>query len=187
VQIRDLLQRTGGEAGTPSFQPIELAIDDKTGRSRWHFVAARIIYPNREEEGLKEPRQEGLLIYVKPSLSGDESLDIAHARHEEPDFPHHETAEVLFNERQVESYRALGYHIGRRVAQLFGHDLWNRNSIDPKQVETRLRRKLSKERAPSSSVEKPANEPALDSAEAQERPQELAEIPEQAKPKPKAR
>lgn len=54
----------------------------------------------------------GKLLYVKPTLTGDEPVDVTqyHANH--PDFPHETTADQFFDEEQWESYRALGEHIG---------------------------------------------------------------------------
>src|SRR5207249_4825048 len=60
---------------------------------------------------------QGHLLYVKASLSGDESEDIKeyHSRH--PKFPHETTGQQFFNEGQFESYRALGYHIGANLVE----------------------------------------------------------------------
>jgi hypothetical protein len=55
--------------------------------------------------------QDGLLVYIKPSLNGTEPLDVLHFARESPPFPHEATEHVLFSESQFESYRALGSHI----------------------------------------------------------------------------
>jgi hypothetical protein len=57
----------------------------------------------------------GTLVYVKPSLTGDESADIQYYAGKHPDFPHQPTLDQFFNESQFESYRALGYHCASRV------------------------------------------------------------------------
>ncbi len=59
--------------------------------------------------------QSGVLCYLKLSLTGDERLDVLAYRAGSPSFPHESTAEQFFSEEQFEAYRALGYHIGRRV------------------------------------------------------------------------
>ena len=61
------------------------------------------------------PGTDGVIIYLKPLLSGDEPLDVtryatlANKKQQHP-FPHHSTADQFFDEVQFESYRALGYH-----------------------------------------------------------------------------
>ena len=52
----------------------------------------------------------GTLVYIKPSLTGDEPEDVTQYRRAHPDFPHETTADQWFTESQFESYRALGYH-----------------------------------------------------------------------------
>jgi hypothetical protein len=67
-----------------------------------HCALGRILYPDGPE---------GLLLYVKSSLSGDEKdyiLDYA-TRH--PTFPHESTGDQFFSEEQFEMYRALGFHM----------------------------------------------------------------------------
>ena len=59
----------------------------------------------------------GTLIYIKPSLTGDEPADIQNYAGKHPDFPHQATLDQFFNESQFESYRALGYHC---VTKVFG-------------------------------------------------------------------
>ncbi len=58
---------------------------------------------------------DGILIYLKPSLTGDEPVDILeYAAHHEA-FPHESTADQFFDESQFESYRRLGEHIGEEA------------------------------------------------------------------------
>lgn len=82
-----------------------------------HFSAARILYPEHDAEGQQE---NGLLILVKPSITGDESPDILQYRASSPAFPQEPTSELVFSPAQVESYRALGYHIGEQFCGWFG-------------------------------------------------------------------
>ena len=62
----------------------------------------------------------GVLIYIKASLSGDESDYVIAHKKANPQFPHETTLDQLFREEQFEAYRALGEHIARRF--LDGHD-----------------------------------------------------------------
>ncbi|BDI06176.1 hypothetical protein [Sphaerotilus microaerophilus] len=65
----------------------------------------------------------GLLLYVKLSMTGNESEFLRNHRREHPDFPHESTAQQLFSETQFEAYRSLGEHVGRDL--FAGHLLDN--------------------------------------------------------------
>lgn len=58
----------------------------------------------------------GMLIYVKPSLSGDVPIDVMSYAWRHAAFPHESTTDQFFDEAQFESYRRLGDHIGTSVA-----------------------------------------------------------------------
>jgi hypothetical protein len=63
-----------------------------------------------------EPLHEtGLLLYLKPSITGDEPFDILEYYRRVPEFPHETTADQWFNESQFESYRKLGMHIAEKA------------------------------------------------------------------------
>nr|WP_207786049.1 patatin-like phospholipase family protein [Altererythrobacter segetis] len=62
---------------------------------------------------------EGLLVYVKSSLSGDEKDYVLDYAERNLDFPHETTGDQFFSEEQFEMYRALGFHM---VSGLFGED-----------------------------------------------------------------
>jgi len=59
--------------------------------------------------------EDGILVYLKPSLSGDEPADVHHYAAENNGFPHQTTADQFFNESQFESYRRLGLHVVERI------------------------------------------------------------------------
>jgi hypothetical protein len=65
------------------------------------------------------PEQDGVLIYIKPTLQGRGAqvpYDIySYARSNEA-FPHESTLDQWFSESQFESYRALGFHVLEQVA-----------------------------------------------------------------------
>jgi hypothetical protein len=73
-----------------------------------YCAIARICYScvdgNPEEE-------DGLLLYIKPSLNGTEPADVFHYARLHPQFPHEPTANQLYSETQFESYRELGSHV----------------------------------------------------------------------------
>ncbi len=78
-------------------------------QSREHFILARLQYP--------EPEESALFVYLKPSFTGDEPVDLIQYRHENPAFPHDPTTDQMYSEDQVESYRRLGHHIGMRLCE----------------------------------------------------------------------
>ena len=74
------------------------------GRSLAHCAVGIIKYSSGEI---------GRLIYLKASMTGDESVGIAQYRSSHPSFPHETTANQFFTEDQFESYRILGLHMVR--------------------------------------------------------------------------
>jgi patatin-like phospholipase len=54
--------------------------------------------------------EDGVLVYLKPTLVGDEPVDVANYARAHPAFPQESTAEQWFDEAQFESYRMLGLH-----------------------------------------------------------------------------
>lgn len=71
---------------------------------RRHFAVGDILYENGET---------GILIYVKASVTGDESDYILDYERRNPLFPHESTGDQFFSEEQMEAYRALGFHVMR--------------------------------------------------------------------------
>ena len=71
-----------------------------------HFAVGTIEYPDVEE---------GVLIYIKSSIIGDEPEDLLAYRRKNPTFPDESTADQFFDEAQFESYRELGYLTGKQV------------------------------------------------------------------------
>jgi hypothetical protein len=80
--------------------------DPQTGRSLFHCTVGEIHYADHTVE----PRT-GLLLYVKPSLTGNEPADVSQYAKAHPGFPHESTADQWFAESQFESYRKLGLHV----------------------------------------------------------------------------
>jgi ADP-ribose pyrophosphatase YjhB (NUDIX family) len=59
--------------------------------------------------------KDGILIYVKPTITGDEPADVQSYYRFNRTFPHETTADQWFSESQFESYRRLGEHTITRV------------------------------------------------------------------------
>ena len=67
-----------------------------------HCAVAEIRYGGKET---------GILVYVKASVTGDESDYILDYKRRNSAFPHETTGDQFFGEEQLEAYRALGFHI----------------------------------------------------------------------------
>jgi hypothetical protein len=78
------------------------------GFSRAHAMLARVYY-----EGAKDA--DSMILFIKPSVTGDEPLDILQYRQRRRAFPQEPTTDQYFDEAQWESYRALGEHIGQEL------------------------------------------------------------------------
>jgi hypothetical protein len=59
------------------------------------------------------------LLYVKPTLTGDEPSELLTFRKANPQFPHHSTVDQLFDWTMVDGYRRLGKHVGEKVSVSF--------------------------------------------------------------------
>jgi len=64
---------------------------------------------------LDPPGTDGILVYLKSSLTGDEPEDVLEYKVHHPEFPHESTADQWFTESQFESYRQLGYHVAEKA------------------------------------------------------------------------
>jgi hypothetical protein len=75
--------------------------------SHSHWAVGQIDYGGGEK---------GTLLYLKSTLTGDESPYIRAYSEGQPAFPHESTANQFFTETQLEVYRALGEHIADNEA-----------------------------------------------------------------------
>ena len=76
------------------------------GLSSAHCVVGKIKYPDGPN---------GYLLYLKATLTGDETTDIQEYHSRQPAFPHQSTGDQWFDESQFESYRKLGQHIAEKA------------------------------------------------------------------------
>ncbi|MCC6508643.1 MAG: hypothetical protein IT423_06030, partial [Pirellulaceae bacterium] len=105
---------------------------NQDGRCAAHVVVGRIHYgdihkpsPADNQAGkpgeklphqhLDDPRyssehNQGIIVWIKNSLTGDEPGDLVNHAAMNPKFPYDSTVDQFFNETQFESYRALGIH-----------------------------------------------------------------------------
>ena len=78
--------------------------------SRWHQAIGVIRYDQVDAE-----ESVGMLVYIKASLTGDESGDVLEYASQHISFPHDPTADQFFSESQFEAYRKLGEHVAWKV------------------------------------------------------------------------
>ena len=123
-----------------------------------HFVVIRIQYP-REKRGdtVLEP-QTGYLIYFKPTMTGDEAVDLQCFARSQRTFPHDPTLNQFYDANKFESYRQLGFHIaGEFCDKLFPNAgeasgspvLWNWTPRGQTGAETKARDVRKKHLPPS--------------------------------------
>jgi hypothetical protein len=96
-----------GDAGGPG---LELDVVDIERHSLAHAALARIVYED-------EPGRVAYLVYVKPTLTGDEPADITQYHGAHSSFPQEATSDQYFDEAQWESYRRLGFEIASNLFQ----------------------------------------------------------------------
>jgi len=95
----------------------DLRLDDDR-LSRAHATLGKISYNNYDE---------GELLYIKASMTGNEPEYVNEYRAANPDFPHQTTADQFFDEVQFECYRAVGYKV---ADDLFGRAKRQRGGPD---------------------------------------------------------
>ena len=101
-----------------------------------HFAIGRIRYENGPE---------GILLYIKATVTGDEPDYVLDYERRYPNFPHEATSDQFFSEEQMEAYRVLGFH-ATRVALDEGADA----------LQTPAQAKPARARKPSPAVKKGA-------------------------------
>ncbi|MEO6734430.1 MAG: patatin-like phospholipase family protein [Ferruginibacter sp.] len=77
-------------------------------RSKEHYAVGVIRYSG-------DSTPNGILVYIKSSVTGDEAVDVTEYASKHKTFPHQTTADQFFDEQQFESYRKLGLHISKKI------------------------------------------------------------------------
>jgi hypothetical protein len=89
--------------------------DQNNGKEGSYFAIAQIGY-----SCVDAGAEDGVLLYLKPAIYGDEPQDVLHYKRSHDTFPHETTADQFFDEAQFESYRALGSFVMTRVLDTAG-------------------------------------------------------------------
>ena len=101
----NLLQKVRVDLGVEveiNLERLRLQGHNRNSLSQW--AAGTISYPGDKQ---------GVLIYVKASMTGQEPEDLLAYRRQNPHFPHEATVDQFFDESQFESYRKLGQYVAR--------------------------------------------------------------------------
>ncbi|MBC7944737.1 MAG: patatin-like phospholipase family protein [Burkholderiales bacterium] len=109
------------DLGIPiEFETLPFYRKDDAGRSESAYCAVgRIRYSCIDKDA-----DDGILIYFKPVVRGEEPADIRNYAAENTDFPQQPTSDQFFGEAQFESYRKLGEFA---VETAFGQPLTNQS------------------------------------------------------------
>jgi hypothetical protein len=94
--------------------PIEFQVFPKMGNTPdatgTHFAFGTIGYSH-----VDSTCDDGLLVYIKPSLQQTEPQDVLNYHRQSRDFPQETISDQFFSESQFESYRMLGWVIADRL------------------------------------------------------------------------
>lgn len=83
-----------------------------------HWALGRVDYGPRDGADPGAAAEQGVIVYLKASICGNENPYVLEYRARNPTFPHESTSDQFFNEEQFEAYRALGWHIADDAEQL---------------------------------------------------------------------
>lgn len=104
--LGSLVEKCRSDFGVEIDIDIENLKRDDDRISKAHFAVGNISYRDGSN---------GALLYIKPTLTGDEPEDVKAYAAKNHTFPHDTTANQFFDESQFESYRALGEHIFNEI------------------------------------------------------------------------
>ncbi|MCZ7484137.1 patatin-like phospholipase family protein [Rhizobium rhizogenes] len=97
-----------------------------------HAAIGKIFYPKTTgmSGSISRPEKEGILLYVKSSVTGDERSYVLDYERRFPRFPHEATSDQFFSEEQFEAYRALGFHAMDRALTSTDESVQWRTALD---------------------------------------------------------
>ena len=88
---------------------------------RTHALLAGIFYDDPDR---LKPEPDSVMLILKPTVSGDEPLDVLEYQRAHPAFPRESTIDQYFDEAQWESYRRLGEHIASTIFETSATGVW---------------------------------------------------------------
>lgn len=146
--------------GFDIFSRNDISQKDKDDGKYW--AIGRIRYPENltdyecpNETDKEFRKKDGVLLYIKPGIYGNEPKDIFNYATVHQSFPHETTADQFFSESQFESYRALGFFaLDQAIRQLplnvkdlsigalMNSQNWEEDVIDKLNNELKKRKKI---------------------------------------------
>ena len=107
--IGNAIRKCRADLGVDIDLDLDALREGEDGTSTRHCAVGTIRYLRENEEGR--------ILYIKASVTGDESADILNYRGKHEAFPHQTTGDQFFDESQFESYRQLGHHVAMSVLE----------------------------------------------------------------------
>lgn len=101
--------------GLPIYSRREAAEPDFPANDARAYAVGKIRYSEVDAKPDGSGQPDGVLLYLKPAVYGQEPVDVRNYATKHRDFPHETTADQWFSEPQLESYRALGLHVLERA------------------------------------------------------------------------
>jgi hypothetical protein len=123
--LANVLRRVREDFGVEIDLDIRALRPGDNGLARQHAVVGTVHY-----NGLTG-MDKGTIVFLKPTLTGDEPPDVLQYRTRNRAFPHESTGDQFYDEPQWESYRRLGEHAIRMVFGFFDRpDMKVTNKVD---------------------------------------------------------
>jgi hypothetical protein len=156
--LANAVRRIRLDLGIPiQFDSLEIT---KAGQNQGnpHAAIGRIRYAVVDGKGADgKDVPDGTILYLKATLSGDETIDVRNFACGDPTFPHDSTANQFFDEARFESYRLLGFHTVlslvpglKRVANLEALCQTAREALAARQPSRRSHAELAEEQSSQS-------------------------------------
>jgi hypothetical protein len=114
-RVRPLCLRDDRVKSEPTVKEDKDKSPERKTSEKWsssHYFLAQIQYPDDAPDA-----EKAYLIYLKPSITGDEAEDLKGHWASHPAFPHDPTSNQFYDENMVNAYRQLGEHIGQKLSE----------------------------------------------------------------------
>ena len=108
--LANAIRRIRIDFGIPIEFPSGVDISAAKSASCWAVGAIRY-------SAVEPLADDGILLYLKPSLTGDEPIDVVNYARSHPAFPQESTMNQWFDIAQFESYRMLGLHTVQSICR----------------------------------------------------------------------
>lgn len=125
--LANAIEKCRTDFGIPiSIDVEQMKKDKESGNSGSHYAIGTIEYTKVDSKS----SSDGILVYIKASLTGDEPMDIKSYKTQHDTFPHQTTMNQMFDESQFEVYRTLGIHVIKDVFGRVSHEIRDSNNVE---------------------------------------------------------